>query len=614
MGTSGEVWGSGSNWSDSNVPNAYTEQAIIDNSLGGGASVILNGSFNLGGLDIASGFTLTRAAVDTSGRHLTLNAATDTYFSNAGSIISGGTSGTLTLEIANTAGTVLNTGLMEASNGSELNINSAHVNSPVNIDNTGGTIRTVGSGILQLGASDGSRPVYITGGLLQNTAGTINHRRVSEYTDVTITNSGTYNMINETGSNTRAAFTLFGTSLFTNSGTLNITRDLDAAAGSITQGTSLDIKSTDVSISNSGTINLTMHGSPGSGGGGVTLNINETSEITNTESINLISESSSQNVGLLVSGNKTATFSGTGELVMTVGTGGNRNQVSVLGGNNGVLLNGSGHTFRGAGTFIQGHLTNQGTLLADNATHQMVIDLRGTSNGLLDNSGTLRASGAAGMDIQEALSLSNSGTIQIDQGSTMSIGVGVSTVSSTGTIAVDGALNSENDIAMTGGSLNGGGSITGNLVVDGGISLAPTTVGGGSLTIDGNLTFAAASLSHSVTFDETTSVLSLTGNMAVGAGNSFDFTFGELGGFADSTTYTLFDVSGTNGIDLTTLTLSSTSQSAGFVLDSGFGTDGWNLNGENLEVRFATVIPEPSTFVLILISFVGLWVLRFKRS
>ena len=107
---------------------------------------------------------------------------------------------------------------------------------------------------------------------------------------------------------------------------------------------------------------------------------------------------------------------------------------------------------------------------------------------------------------------------------------------------------------------------------------------------------------------------SLTGNMAVGAGNSFDFPFGELGGFADSTTYTLLHVGGSNGIDLSSLTLSSRSQSAGFVLDSGFGTGGWNLTGSNLEVSFATGISEPWTFVLVLVSFVGLWVLGLKCS
>ena len=64
QGAAGENWNTAGNWSGSDVPNANTEAALIDGSLSGGSPVVLNSAPTIGGLTIASGYTLTRAAAD----------------------------------------------------------------------------------------------------------------------------------------------------------------------------------------------------------------------------------------------------------------------------------------------------------------------------------------------------------------------------------------------------------------------------------------------------------------------------------------------------------------------------------------------------------------------
>ncbi len=529
-------WNVAGNWT-AGLPNTNTSKAVLDSSSGGGTPVLLNTTATIGGLTVAPGFTLTRSATDASNRTLTLAAATtaETYFSNGGSIISGGTSGIFTLNIHQNASTIVNGSLIEASAGTELRIRS-DLNNNILVTNTGGTIRTAGNGILHLGTAT-TNPVSLTGGNLQNTAGTINQSRTSDLTDVILTNGGIYNV--DTGGNAGNPWglRLNGTTSFTNSGTLNIIRRFVDDGSSQGQSNTFNLNSADVTLTNSGTINIIASGNPFSGGGNASFSVSATSEITNTGTINLESRSTTQRAQLFIATDQTATFSGPGEIVMTVGPGGSVNQVVFTGGTNSTLVNSAGHTIRGAGQLgnnTVNTLTNAGIIHADSADHALTINPRGTGTaGLLTNTGTLHASAPGGLVLVDG-TLDNSGTVRVDSGSSFTISGGAFT-STAGTVVVNGDLVSAVPVQLTAGSLMGIGTVIGNVVVGTQAAIAPGNSIGtltvvGNLDIDGTLAIEVAKdMFGNVTFD----VLNVTGEMDIAnatldignlAGSGYDWT------------------------------------------------------------------------------------------
>lgn len=612
QGAAAANWNLASNWSGG-LPDTNTERAVIN---GGGSPVILNTSPSIGGLSIASGFTLTRLGTDSTARTITLSAATaaDTYFNNAGTISSGGSSGTLTLVIAQTAGTVINSGIMEATAGSELLIRSS-ATTALGLTNTNGTLRTVGSGVLSLGTS-GNGSIAITGGYLQNASGTINQTRAATFMDVGVTNGGTFSINSLASISTGWGVTLSGTTSFTNTGTLNIIRNVDT--GTVNgQSVAFTIGSTSASLSNSSTgiINITTSGTPGSGGSGATasLAISSTSEVTNNGAINLESKSTTNSTRLTVGADATATFSGTGEIVMKVGAGGSASQVIVAGAATSTLVNGTTHTIRGAGQLGNnsfGTITNAGMINADNADNALTINLTGTgTTGIFTNTGTLRASGTGGMVVVDG-AYANSGTVRVDSGSSLAIQGGSFT--SSGTLLVDGVTTSTPTVSLTGGFFQGSGQVTGNVEVGGAMQIAPGGTADNSLTVAGDLTFSTSGTLREIAmeFNNSEDVLAVTGTLSLGANNAFVFNFQPTAGYQTDTTYTL--ITGTNDINLSALSLSAASISNGFTLNNSFGTNGWNVTGSGVEVQFSAV-PEPSTWALLAFSLTTVVFLRRRR-
>ncbi len=610
QGAASANWNTAGNWSGG-LPDTNTERAVINAA---GTPVILNTNPNTGGLDIASGFKLTRADADTTSRSITLNAATpaETYFNNAGTISSGGTSGTLTLNIYQSATTVINSGFIEATAGTELVLRPSSTGN-LSLINTGGTLRTVGNGTLTLGLSN-LGAINITGGNLQNTAGTINQSKAATFTDVTVTNGGTYTVEAPAATGNPWGTTLSGASTFTNSGTLNILRTFDSASAA-TQSTTFNISgssTTALTNSSTGIININAIGDPLSGTTySAALNFNANSTITNNGTINLISQSATNTARILVSTGFTGTFSGTGELVMQVGAGGDVSKVILLGTATSTLINSTGHTIRGVGLIgnnALGTLTNAGTINADNATSALTINFTGTgTTGIFTNSGTLRASGAAGMVIVDG-ALTNTGTVRVDSGSTLTIQSG-SFTSTAGTIRADGTLANTPDLLVSSGTITGQGSISGNVNISGPVTFTPGGTSTHVLAFGNNLAFNAAGSSRTISFnfDHFDSRIDVGGALTQGLNNLFEFNFGNSAAYEVDTVYTLISVTGSNSLNDATFSISSSSLSAGYVLDTTFGGgDGWQVSGGNLQVRFASIatgiIPEPSQTLLSVIA------------
>lgn len=614
QGAGGGNWSVAGNWTGG-IPNASSARAVLNNLSSGASPVVLNSTYTIGGLDIASGFTLKRSDTDANLRAIAISAATaaNSFFRNAGTISSSGASNILRLSINPGAGTIVNSGIMEATAGSELHVQSTS-NATLTLNNAGGTLRTVGSGILSLAATT-SGVVALTGGNLQNAAGTINQAKSSTFTDVTITNGGTYNVdMGITAPGNPYGMILNGTTSFTNSGSLNLIRTIDATV-SHGQALNFNINSAGASVTNSGSMVFRTVGNGTAGNGGnAGLSFTVSSALHNTGTITLDSQSSANQTRLLVGASQTATFTGTGSLVMQVGAGGSASMVLITGGTDSTLVNSTGHTIKGAGSLGNNgllNLTNQGTIEADDATQALTIDLR--TAGTFANSGTLRAKAAGGLVVVDG-AFSNSGTLRVDAGSTFAVQGG--TLTSSGTLLINGDFTSTPTVNVTGGKIQGTGTLTGEVNVSNAIQIAPQTLSGDSLTVDGNLTLTASGSLRtiSMSYDQSSSTLNVTGNLAVGSNNAFEFTFQPGSGYLANTIYTLINVGGTNTANLSLFNLSAASLSAGYVLDSSFGSNaGWNLNGSDIEVRFSA-IPEPGTSALVGVFIIGVYLRRRTRK
>jgi hypothetical protein len=182
------------------------------------------------------------------------------------------------------------------------------------------------------------------------------------------------------------------------------------------------------------------------------------------------------------------------------------------------------------------------------------------------------------------------------------------------TLLVNGSLSGSEVIADDGGTLGGNGKISPLqwVVLEDTSKLSPGPAAGlaGTLTIDGNLEVFGATRhpgSAALQFDldlPTTSdrvVLEDTGQLYIGDGalEFDDFLFTTLAGFADQTTYTLFE---TNSAML------------GFLGPNTGGT----INGLAASIQLADngtdlvlVVPEPGSAMLIL---GGIGLLGMRRS
>jgi hypothetical protein len=214
--------------------------------------------------------------------------------------------------------------------------------------------------------------------------------------------------------------------------------------------------------------------------------------------------------------------------------------------------------------FIQGHSSGSERLTNVDNTISGAGNI-GNNLMALTNQGKIIANGTVALivDPNGAANFTNNGTVQVNAGSTLSIGGGDNLTQTAGTTLVNGTLNAGAGLLVQGGTLLGGGTIVGNVNNSG--TVAPGN-SPGMLTINGNYT--------------------QSGTLNI-----------ELGGVTPGTTYDQLNVSGT-------ATLAGTlnvSQVNGFTSNGGsyfvvkfgshsgtFGTlNGLALgNGRSLQVQY----------------------------
>lgn len=605
-------WSTAANWSGGTFPSP-TEAALIDGSLTGGSPVVLNTGPSISGFTMASGFTLTRGAAESTTRLLTVQAATpaQTVFNNAGTISSGGSSGNLVIQIHFSAGTIVNSGTIEATAGSNLLLRTlGNSTTSYTLTNTGGELRTVGSGTLFI--ADFRGPVSVTGGSISNPTGTIRQRFTTTLTDVTFTNGGTFRSeAPAADSGVQYNIVLAGTSSLSNSGTMSFTKDVTGTNS--TQSVSLSLSSATASLTNSGSMYFSTIGTGTSGfTADTSLSVSVSSTLTNNGVMTFESRSSTNPTTFNVAAPQ-VTLAGSGTLGLAIGTGGSASLVSITGVSGSELVNGAGHTIRGAGAFGSGGLetfTNNGTLNADGAT-ALTLALRSGASGTFTNSstGVVRASGAGGLVFSTNNQFTNEGLAQVDAGSLLALGTAI--FSTPGHLKVNGSLTASSALSVA-GLLSGTGTVVPAVAISG--TLAPGnsigTLSTGALTLGGASTFDIELGRDGLTpVSDRTAV---TGGVTIDSGANLALTlFGGLSNpFASDIFYLVENdsvdaVSGEftklNGL---TTTLTEGSQfswnSQDWLITYQADVGGSSFTGGN-DVAIM-VVPEPDTLVLAVVG------------
>lgn len=188
-------------------------------------------------------------------------------------------------------------------------------------------------------------------------------------------------------------------------------------------------------------------------------------------------------------------------------------------------------------------------------------------------------------------------------------GNGNFTVEDGGKLQVDGSISGTGAFSLLDGTVGGEGLISRTVVTAGTASV----ISPGNST--GTLTFASLNASAGATFHFDlgldSDMLVIQGLFTGGAApESLRFHFADAGGLQTGVVYTLIEFDTASGLDVADFFLAS----PGFVLDPGFGTDGWNLDTDNgfLQVRF-TAIPEPTAAWLLPAAAAALLLRRAKQ-
>ncbi len=287
------------------------------------------------------------------------------------------------------------------------------------------------------------------------------------------------------------------------------------------------------------------------------------------------------------------TLGGTGSVTLDLGTGADTARARIVGnGTTSTLTNGSNHTIDGEGLVGGGSLNvvNDGLMHATGDTG--VLDLNTDTFFTNNAGGRLVASGVAGMNIGAASeTFLNNGLMESRSGSSINILTSNSTIN--GTIAGGGSFTAttfslSGSATLEAGDLSNadgtGTSTVGSLDFTGDLALADTTILNFQLGDNSaaGISFDTINASGALTLDGVLNVQDLAG---FGAGTYRLFTFSS-GNLTD------------NG-----MTLGTTPGAYTYSIDA-------NDAGGFVDL---TVIPEPSTFVLILGSFGLLYWSRKRR-
>lgn len=306
------------------------------------------------------------------------------------------------------------------------------------------------------------------------------------------------------------------------------------------------------------------------------------------------------------------------------------------GGAKTVVLSGSnsytGATYVNSGTLQAGSAnpafgTNSAVVLSTGASlnlnnfNQTVGSLAGNNPGSLGTvtlgSGTLTTGG-------DNTSTTFGGTI-VGTGGLVKVGTGTQTLTGAstytgptevhlGTLLINGSLAAASAVSVNNGGTLGGSGVIGGLVTTGGTEsvIAPGN-SPGMLTLAGGLD-ATAGVKFVFELGTTSDVLNLGSGILTGSSfaNGMVFDFANSGGLVVGTAYTLITFGSSIGLDYGDLTANLLP--SGYTLDTSFGTNGFQINGNSLQVQFA-VVPEPSAMVMVGVGMgFCLWNARRKRN
>jgi fibronectin-binding autotransporter adhesin len=183
-----------------------------------------------------------------------------------------------------------------------------------------------------------------------------------------------------------------------------------------------------------------------------------------------------------------------------------------------------------------------------------------------------------------------------------------------GTILVNGSLAAGSAVAVNNGGTLGGSGVVGGLVTTGGTdSVISAGNSPGMLTLAGGLD-ATAGVKFVFELGTTSDLLNLGSGILTGSSfaNGMVFDFSNSGGLVEGMAYTLITFGSSIGLDYGDL--SANLLPSGYTLDTSFGTNGFQINGNSLQVQFA-VVPEPSAMMLAGIGMgCCLWNARRKRN
>lgn len=196
-------------------------------------------------------------------------------------------------------------------------------------------------------------------------------------------------------------------------------------------------------------------------------------------------------------------------------------------------------------------------------------------------------------------SIRGGGTLTKQGAGTLTLGgtstyTGATTVSA-GTLWVTGALGETAVGIANDATLGGNGTIAGGVTLQAaGSRIAPGTSPG---TSPGTLTVGTLDLANGAILEfELGSVsdrIDVLGALTAGVG-LLDFRFADAGGLQGGTAYTLMTFASSTGLDYGDL--AATVLPGDYTLDPAFGTGGWQINPDSLQVRF---VPEPATSLLV---------------
>lgn len=531
--------------------------------------------------------------------------------------------GTLTLT---GAGTVTNQGLLEATSGT-LVIYDPVVNTGGNITASGGTVKLGDAGA-------GETAAYVTGGTLNTTDGGLLETapgQVAALDGVTISGGTTYTAPDNSLTHVLGTMTNHGTIALTGGNAHNSVVNLDS----------------DVTLTGGGTVAMATDTT---GGGGALIQENGAAgtpvmTLTNVDNriqgngaigdggVKLVNESAGTIRATTTAGQSSTLYLRGGGAVTNAGT------LAATAGAELLVSNPISSSTYDGGTLLTGSYDANGTIQlnalgasgGEIVTNAATIDLDGSGAGaaaildaagknalsaLADNDGNFSVQNGGNADFTTAGDLQNSGSVHVDTGTTLTMGAGGTHDydQSGGATTVDGTLTGS-AITVTGGMLDGTGTVAGAVTVDPGAAIeggdAPGTLTvSGSLAIDGTLIEQIGGS----TAGQGYGVLDVTGDLGL---SGTQLSLDDLGGFtpSDGETFDIANaasITGTFAID--SLALDDGTFAVNY-LDSGCAAGFADCVELTWMPSSSGNVPEPGSLMLFAPGLLALaWSTRRKRA